>query len=74
MEFYLEFLISVSTYKNSSYVWQRIRSQPYAQLQTLHAWTDDMDDNEDFDLLLVNLINADKNIHSLQVNSCLSKM
>ena len=47
---------------------------PMPQLQTLHAWTDAVDDNDDFDLLLMNLINAAKNIRSLQVNSCLSKI
>ena len=46
---------------------------PMPQLQTLHAWTDAVNDNDDFDLLLMNLINAAKNIRSLQVNSCLSK-
>ena len=46
---------------------------PMPQLQTLHAWTDAVNDNDDFDLLLMNLINAAKNVRSLQVNSCLSK-
>ena len=46
---------------------------PMPQLQTLHAWTDAVNDNDDFDLLLINLINAAKKVRSLQVNSCLSR-
>ena len=43
------------------------------KLQTLEVWTDAVNEEDDFDLLLLNLIDAAVNIRNLQVNSCLTR-
>ena len=53
---------------------QEIGLNPMPKLETLHAWTDSVDEDEDFSILLMNLLRAAKNVRSLQLNSHLPRV